>query len=104
MLELPEEISRIHNTFHVSQLRKCVVDQEAVVLLDDIHVDERLNYVERPVAILERKTKVLRNKEIPLVMVQWEHRRGSEWTWEPESAMREHYPYLFTTADFEDEV
>ena len=103
-LELPEELSRIHNTFHVSQLRKCIMDQEAVVSLDDIHVDERLNYVERPVAILERKKKILRNKEIPLVKVQWEHRKGSEWTWEPEAEMREHYPTLFIPADFEGEV
>ena len=103
-LELPEELSRIHNTFHVSQLRKCIMDQEAVVSLDDIQVDERLNYVERPVAILERKKKILRNKEIPLVKVQWEHRKGSEWTWEPEAEMREHYPTLFIPADFEGEV
>ena len=103
-LELPEELSRIHNTFHVSQLRKCIMDQEAVVSLDDIQVDERLNYVERPVAILERKKKILRNKEIPLVKVQWEHRKGSDWTWEPEAEMREHYPTLFIPADFEGEV
>ena len=103
-LELPEELSRIHSTFHVSQLRKCIMDQEAVVSLDDIQVDELLNYVERPVAILERKKKILRNKEIPLVKVQWEHRRGSEWTWEPKAEMREHYPTLFIPADFEDEV
>ncbi|CAH1418427.1 unnamed protein product [Lactuca virosa] len=104
MLELPEELSRIHITFHVSQLRKCIMDQESVVSLDDIQVDERLNYVERPVAIMERKMKILRNKEIPLVKVQWEHRRGSEWMWEPEAEMREHYLELFAAADFEDEV
>ena len=57
------------------------MDEEAVVSLDGIQVDECLNYVERPMAILERKMKILRNKEIPLVKVQWGHRRGSEWTW-----------------------
>ena len=72
--------------------------------LDDIQVDERLNYIERPVAILERKKKVLRNKEIPLVKVQWDHRRGSEWTWEPDFEAQEHYPDLFVLADFEGEV
>ena len=61
-LELPEELSRIHNTFHVSQLQKCIMDQEVVVSLDDIQIDECLNYVECHVAILERKKKVLRNK------------------------------------------
>nr|KAJ0216025.1 hypothetical protein LSAT_V11C300153800 [Lactuca sativa] len=55
-------------------------------------------------SFLERKAKVLRNKEVPLVKVQWQNQRGSEWTWELEAEMREHYLELFTTADFEDEV
>ena len=42
--------------------------------LDDIQVDERLNYVKKPVAVIERKIKVMHNKEIPLVKVQWQHR------------------------------
>ena len=103
-LELPDELSLIHNTFHVSQLRKCVVDETAVIPLEDIQIDERLNYVEKPIAILERKTKALRNKTINLVKVQWQHRKGSEWTWEPECEMRAHYPDLFLGVDFEDEV
>ena len=73
-------------------------------MLDDIQVDEHLNYVERPVTILERKVKVLWKNEIPLLKVQWKQRRGFEWTWEPEAEMWEHYPGLFTTADFKDEV
>ena len=77
-LDLPEELSQIHNTFLVSHLRKCVLDEHAVVSLDDIQVDERLNYVERMVAILKRKVKVLHNIKVPLVKVWWQHRRGSE--------------------------
>ena len=46
-------------------------------------MDESLNYIERPIVILDRKTKVLWNKEVKLVKMQWQHRRGSEWTWEP---------------------
>ena len=94
-LELPPELSQIHNTFHVSQLRRCLADESAHVPIDDIQVDERLNYVERPIAILERKTKSLRNKEIGLVKVQWQHRQASEWTWEPEAEMRSNHPELF---------
>ncbi|KAJ9561460.1 hypothetical protein OSB04_006620 [Centaurea solstitialis] len=94
-LELPPELNQTHDTFHVSQLRKCLADETAHVPIDDIQVDERLNYIERPIAILERKTKSLRNKEIGLVKVQWEHRKGSEWTWEPEAEMRSNYPELF---------
>ncbi|KAI3805303.1 hypothetical protein L1987_27543 [Smallanthus sonchifolius] len=60
-------------------------DLELQVPLDDIKVDNKLNYVEEPMAIVDRKDKRLRNKVIPLVKVQWKHRRGSEATWETES-------------------
>ena len=60
-LDLPEELSQIHNTFHVSQLQKCLVDDSVVVPLEDIQVDDLLNYIERPVAIIDRKTKTLTN-------------------------------------------
>jgi len=63
-LDLPIELSQIHNIFHVSQLRKCVTDTTEVVPLGDIQVDERLGYVEKPVAIVERKTKTLQNVTI----------------------------------------
>ena len=72
-LDLSEELSQIHNTFHVPQLQKCVTYEFVVISLDDIQVDEGLNYVERPVSILDRKTKGLRNKEVKLVKVQWQH-------------------------------
>ena len=83
-----------------------MVDDSVVVPLEDIQVDDSLNFIERPIAILDRKTKTLRNKEVELVKVQWQHRKGSEWTWEPEDEMREHYPELFSAAAtvFEDEV
>ncbi|KAJ9556968.1 hypothetical protein OSB04_011582 [Centaurea solstitialis] len=68
-LELPLEFSQIHNTFHVSQLQKCLADVSAHIPIDDIEVDERLNYVERPVVVLERKTKTLRNKKVGIVKV-----------------------------------
>lgn len=103
-LELPDELSLIHNTFHVSQLRKCIVDESAVIPLEDIQIDERLNYVEKPIAITDRKTRTSRNKVVNLVKVQWQHRKGSEWTWEPEVEMRRDYPDLFTGLDFEDEA
>ena len=68
-------------------------------------MDGSLNYIERLVAILDRKTKDLRNKRVELVKVQWQHHKGSEWTREPEDEKREHYPELLQdTIDFEDEV
>ena len=97
-------MSQIHDTFHVSQLRKCIADESVVVPLEDIQVDVNLNYDERPIAIRDRKIKVLRNKEVSLVQVQWQHRKGSELTWEPELEMREQHPELFVEQDFEGEV
>ena len=67
-----------------------MVDDSVVVPLEDIQVDDILNYIERPIAILDRKTKDLRNKRVELVKVQWKYHKGSEWTWEPEDEMREH--------------
>lgn len=91
-LELPKELNQIHIIFHVSQLRKCVVDDSIVAPLDDIQVDECVDYMERPVAILDRKTKALCNKSVPLVKVQWRDRKGLERTWEPENEICTQYP------------
>ena len=81
-----------------------MADDSAIVPLRDIQVNDCLNYVERQVEILDRRMKILRNKVVSLVKVQWQHRKGSEWTWELESKMCEHFLELFTTADFEVEV
>ena len=104
-MELPDELSLIHNTFHVSQLRKCIVDETAVIPVEDIQIDEHLNYVEKPIAVVDRKSKTLRSgRTVHTVKVQWKHRKGSECTWEPEDEMRLHYPELFAGADSEAEV
>lgn len=84
--------------------QKYLVDNSAVVTLDDILEDERLNYVERPIAIVDRKTKTLCNKVMILVKVQWQHWKGSQQTWEPEEDIHTQYSYLFATMDFEDEI
>ncbi|KAI3732806.1 hypothetical protein L1987_64015 [Smallanthus sonchifolius] len=94
-LELPDELSGIHPTFHVSRLQKCLADESANVPLTDIEFDNSLNYIDEPMAILDRKEKRLCNKIIQLVKVQWKHRRGSGATWETEKEMRESYPHLF---------
>ncbi|KAJ9562068.1 hypothetical protein OSB04_007228 [Centaurea solstitialis] len=76
-LELPAVLGQIHNTFHVSQLRKCLADETAHIPLDDIKVDESLNYVERPVAVIDRKVKRLRSKEIGLVKRIFRYLKGT---------------------------
>lgn len=60
--------------------------------------------MERPIAILDKKSKILSKKVVKLVRLQCQHRKGSEWTWESDEEMREHHPELFTIADFEDGV
>ena len=95
LLEFPEELSRLHPTFHVSHLRKCLADESAFVPIDDLELDEKLNYVEQPVAILDRKVKKLRNKEIAQVLIKWQNRKGSDMTWESEAEMRDAYPQFF---------
>ena len=79
-LELPEELSGIHNVFHVGYLRKCLVNVDAIVLLTDVTIDERLRYEEEPEVILEEKTTKLRRKEIDMVLVRWKHHRGPNLT------------------------
>ena len=66
-MELPEELNQIHITFHISQLRKCLVDDSLVVPLEDIQIDESLNYIEKLVVFLDMYTKALRNNEVNLV-------------------------------------
>ncbi|KAJ0619192.1 putative nucleotidyltransferase, Ribonuclease H [Helianthus annuus] len=94
-LELPEELSNVHPTFHISNLRKCVADHDAIIPLDDLQVNETLHFVEKPVEIMDRQTKQLRRSRIPIVKVRWEGKRGAEFTWELESDMKAKYPQLF---------
>ncbi|XP_024960863.1 uncharacterized protein LOC112501458 [Cynara cardunculus var. scolymus] len=94
-LELSPEMARIHNTFHMCYLCKCLEEEKSVIPLTKIRVDEDNRCVEEPEAILERKTKVLRHKEVVLVKVQWKHHRGSNVTWEEEEDLKRCYPQLF---------
>ncbi|XP_024990622.1 uncharacterized protein LOC112524910 [Cynara cardunculus var. scolymus] len=94
-LELPPEMAGIHNTFHVCYLRKCLAEEESVIPLSKIHVDKDNRCIEESEAILERKIKVLRHKEIVMVKVQWKHHRGSNITREAEEDLKRRYPHLF---------
>ncbi|GKB70708.1 putative reverse transcriptase domain-containing protein [Tanacetum coccineum] len=94
-LELPEQLSRVHSTFHVSNLKKCFVDEPLAIPLDEIQIDDKLNFIEEPVEIMDREVKRLKQSRIPIVKVHWNSRRGPEFTWEREDQMKKKYPHLF---------
>ncbi|GJY32211.1 putative reverse transcriptase domain-containing protein [Tanacetum coccineum] len=68
-LELPEELSRVHNTFHVSNLKKCYADEPLAAPLDGLHFDDKLQFVKEPVKIMDREVKQLRRSRVPIVKV-----------------------------------
>nr|GEZ43929.1 putative reverse transcriptase domain-containing protein [Tanacetum cinerariifolium] len=94
-LELPQELSRVHHTFHVSNLKKCYADEPLVMPLEGIDVDNKLQFREEPVEIMEQEIKRLKRIRIPLVKVRWNSRRGPEFTWEREDSFKQKYPQLF---------
>ncbi|GJY05084.1 putative reverse transcriptase domain-containing protein [Tanacetum coccineum] len=93
---LPQELSCVHDTFHVSNLKKCLAEPDVQVPLDEIEVDENLRFVEEPLEIVERDVKKLKRRRIPLVKVRWNSRQGAEYTWEREDQFRMKYPHLFS--------
>ncbi|GKC67506.1 putative reverse transcriptase domain-containing protein [Tanacetum coccineum] len=95
-LELPQELSRIHNVFHACNQKKCLSDDTLVIPLEEIQLDDKLNFVEEPVEIMDREVKQLKRSRIPIIKVRWNAQRGLEYTWEHEDQFREKYPHLFT--------
>nr|GFA15275.1 putative reverse transcriptase domain-containing protein [Tanacetum cinerariifolium] len=96
-LKLPQELRCIHDTFHVSNLKKCLADSDAQIPLEEIKVDENLRFVEEPIEIVKRDMKNLKRRRIPLVKVLWNSRQGAEYTWEREDQFKTRYPHLFAS-------
>ena len=96
-LELPLELSRIHNVFHVSMLKKYIPDPSHILEVPPVELEEDLSFKVQPVAIVDQEMKQLRSKVIPMVKVLWRSDSIEEVTWETEASMRNHYPYLFET-------
>ncbi|GKA86269.1 hypothetical protein Tco_0807980 [Tanacetum coccineum] len=95
-LELPEELSSIHNTFYVSNLKKCLSDESLIIPMKELQLDDKLNFVEELVEVMDREIKQLKRSHIPIVKVQWNSKRGPEFTWECEDKIRAKYPHLFS--------
>ncbi|GJS83070.1 hypothetical protein Tco_0749611 [Tanacetum coccineum] len=94
-LRLPEELIGVHDTFHVSNLKKCLGNAILHVPLNEIKIDKTLRFVEEPIEIMDREVKSLKHSRIPLVKVRWNSECGTEFTWEREDCMKSKYPQLF---------
>nr|GEW87251.1 hypothetical protein [Tanacetum cinerariifolium] len=88
ILRLPKELNGVHDTFHVSNLKKCLAHPTLQIPLDEIQVDAKLNFVEEHVEILEREFKKLKQSRIAIVKVQWNLKHGLEFTWKREDKMK----------------
>nr|GEW96365.1 putative reverse transcriptase domain-containing protein [Tanacetum cinerariifolium] len=88
-------VIRVHSTFHVSNLKKCLADKTLAIPLDKIQVDDKLHFIEEPVEIMDREVKRLKQSRIHIVKVRWNSRRSHEFNWEREDQMQKKYPHIF---------
>nr|GEU80432.1 putative reverse transcriptase domain-containing protein [Tanacetum cinerariifolium] len=100
-LELPEEISNIHNTFHISNLNKCLSNESLSIPMKELRLDDKLNFVKEPMKIMDREIKQLKRSRVPIVKVRWNSKRGLEFTWEREDEIHAKYPHLFSIITLE---
>jgi hypothetical protein len=107
-LELPDNLSDVHNVFQVSQLKKCIHVPEEQLPMEELSVQGDLTYTEYPIKILDTLTTVTRNKVIKMCKVQWIHHGEDEATWEREEELRIDFPHLFPSPSYflnlEDEI
>ncbi|GJV08671.1 putative reverse transcriptase domain-containing protein [Tanacetum coccineum] len=94
-LELLEELSKVHSTLHVSNLKKCLSNESLIIPMKELRLDDKLNFMEEPVEIMNREVKQLRQSLIPIVKVRWNSKRGPKFTWEHEDQIHAKYPHLF---------
>ncbi|GJS49149.1 putative reverse transcriptase domain-containing protein [Tanacetum coccineum] len=93
-LELPQQLSKVHSTFHVSNLKKCTFEESLVILLEEIQIDDKLHFVEEPIEFMDREVKRLKQSRIPIIKIRWNSRRGPEFTQEREDQFRSSSPTL----------
>ncbi|GJY64861.1 putative reverse transcriptase domain-containing protein [Tanacetum coccineum] len=69
-LKLPQQLSRVHNTFHVSNMKKCLSDESLVIPLEELCVDDKLHFEEEAVEVMDREIKQLKRSRIPIIKVR----------------------------------
>ncbi|GKE96288.1 hypothetical protein Tco_1581143 [Tanacetum coccineum] len=89
------ELQGVHNTFHNSNLKKCLSDEDLIIPLDEVRIDAKLHFIEEPIEIMDREVKQLKKIRIPIVKVRWNSSRGLEYTWEWEDQVWKKCPHLF---------
>nr|GFA07214.1 reverse transcriptase domain-containing protein [Tanacetum cinerariifolium] len=95
-LELPEQLSNVHSTFYISNLKKCLSDEFLVIPMKELWLDDNLIFVKEPIEIMDREVKQLRQSRILIVKVRWNSKRGPKFTWERKDQIRAKYPHLFS--------
>ncbi|GKG53542.1 hypothetical protein Tco_0554942, partial [Tanacetum coccineum] len=70
-LALPQHLSRVHNMFHVSNMKKCLSNESLVILLEELRVDDKLHFVEEPVEVMDHEIKKLKRSHIAIIKVRW---------------------------------
>ncbi|GJU70554.1 putative reverse transcriptase domain-containing protein [Tanacetum coccineum] len=92
-LELPEQLSRVHSTFHVSNLKKCLSDEALAIPLAEIQIDDKLYFIEEPVRLWTVRS-ALAAELSPIVKVRWELYERPEFTWEREDHKLKTIPHV----------
>jgi hypothetical protein len=95
-LELPLQLSDVHDVFHVSQLKKKLRVPEEQLPMEDLDAKEDISYQEYPVKILETFEAVTQNKKIKMCKVQWSHHTEEEATWEREDELKAEFASFFS--------
>ncbi|KAK4717703.1 hypothetical protein R3W88_016041 [Solanum pinnatisectum] len=102
-LDLPQELVAVHPVFHISMLKKCMVDPSLIIPTENIGIKDSLSYEEIPVQILDRQVRKLRTKEVASVKVLWRNQFVKEATCEAEEDMKKRYPHLFESGENADQ-
>nr|GEU84219.1 putative reverse transcriptase domain-containing protein [Tanacetum cinerariifolium] len=95
-LKLPEQLNRVYSTFHVSNMKKCLFEDTLAIPLDENQIDDKLHFIGEPVKIIDYEVKRLKQIRIPIVKVQWNSRRGPEFTWKRADQFQKKYPHLIS--------